>query len=398
VEGEAEVIIEWNQILQSNLPGSAGVFSFRYYAMMHIAMFDAINSIERDYERYHVQVPAGPTASAEAAAAQAAHDVLVALLPTATATFDAALKSRLAKIHWWRAAQGAAVGKKVAQAVLDWRTGDGFEQPDPPYLPPPIPGVWQGTPPGQVAAGVRFANVEPFGLLTATQYLPDPPPLLNSSEYATDFEQVKLLGSSTSASRTADQTLVAKLFAGPPSYSPNPFALWSNIARDLARSRHLSLIKTARLFALINAASNDGLQTAHTSKFVYGLWRPVTAINRADEDHNDATAPEPGWAPLLGTPPYPSHASNLTCIAASAARSLARTFRTDAIPFTVTWTGTGGVANETRSYASFSQLAEEAGLSRVYGGIHFLFELTESHESCKKVADYLFENYMRPKH
>jgi hypothetical protein len=238
--------------------------------------------------------------------------------------------------------------------------------------------------------------MEPFGLVTRTQYLPDPPPFLDSLEYATDFEGAKEIGSIGSATRSSEQTLLALLIAGS-GYSPGPFALWSNVAREVARSRHLSLIKTARLFALVNASMNDGLQTSHSSKFVYNLWRPVTAIQRADEDLNDQTTADPVWTPLLGTPPYPSHSSNVACIGASAARSLARIFRTDRFPFMVTWAGTSGNPDVTRSYRTFSQLAEEASLSRVYGGIHFAFELNASHESCMKVADYLFDNYMQQK-
>lgn len=394
---DPEVIIEWNQLLQSNIPPTAGLFSFRYYAMMHIAMFDAVNSVEQDYKRYRVMVKANRAASAEAAAAQAAHDVLVALIPAAEATFDDALESRLETLPQWRAGRGVVVGKKVARAILTWRTGDGSELPNLPHQPPALPGLWQPAAAGQVAAGVGFANVEPFGLMTATQYLPDPPPFLNSPEYATDFEAVKEIGAAGSTTRTADQTLLALLIAGS-GYSPGPFALWSNVAREVARSRHLSLIQTARLFALVNASIHDSLQTSHSSKFVYNLWRPITAIQRADEDLNDQTIADPAWTPLLGTPPYPSHSSNVTCIGAGAAGSLARVFRNDAIPFNVTWTGTAGNPDVTRAYSSFSQLAREAALSRVYGGIHFAFELNASFESCTKVADYLFENYMQRKH
>lgn len=397
MKDDAEVIMEWNQLLQSNIPPTAGLFSFRYYAMMHIAMFDAVNSIERDYKRYRVKVHASHGASEEAAAAKAAHDVLVALIPSAKDTFEDALQSRLESIPRGRARQGVAVGKKVARAILNWRTNDGSEQPNSPFVPPPLPGLWQPTAPGQVAAGLNFAVMEPFGLLTPTQFLPAPPPFLDSPEYATDFEAVKEIGSAGSTLRTPDQTLLALLIAGS-GYSPGPFALWSNVASDVARSRHLSLIKTARLFALVSASMNDGLQTAHSSKFVYNLWRPVTAIQRADEDLNDQTISDPVWTPLLGTPPYPSHSSNATCIGASAAGSLARIFRTDSIPFSVTWKGAGGNPDVTRSYSSFSQLAQEAALSRVYGGIHFAFELTASYESCTKVADYLFDNYMQRKH
>jgi hypothetical protein len=397
VNDEAEVIIEWNQLLQANIPATSGLFGPRYYAILHIAMFDAVNSIERHYERYHVQVPANALASTEAAAAQAAHDVLVALIPGAQGSFDTALRTRLGTIQWWRAAQGVAIGKKVAQAILDWRTGDGSEQPNIAYLPPALPGWWQPAVPGQVAAFVQFANVEPFALPTPTLYLPDPPPLLNSAEYAANLEEVKILGSIDSGARTADQTLAAKLWGGA-GYRPSfPFPVWNNVASEVARSQYLSLSKTARLFALINVSINDGVQTSHTSKHVYGFWRPITAVRRADEDMNDQTTADPSWTPLLPTPPYPSHSSNLTCVGASAARALVRVFQTDALPFIVSWEGTGGNANVTRSYTSFSQLAEEGAVSRVHGGIHFTFELTTSHESCKKVADYVVDHYMRRK-
>ena len=393
-EHPREVIVEWNQLLNANLPGSAGVGSFRYHSMLHIAMFDAVNSIERDFVRYHAKVRASHGASPEAAAAQAAHDVLVALIPTAAPAFDAALANRLKKIQPARAAQGVAVGKKVALAILDWRTNDGSQLMNPEYKPPALPGLWQGTPDTQTAAFVHFAEIEPFALLTPTQYLPDPPPLLNSEEYARDFNDVKEIGAVNSATRTMEQTLTARMMAGS-GYTPGPFALWSHVARDVARARNLSLVGTARLFAMVSVAMNDAIQTSHVSKYVYGLWRPITAIRRADEDENPATTPDPNWTPLLGTPPYPSHASNLTCIGRGAAQALARVIGTDAVPFSVTWTGTGGNENVTRTYSGFAQLAEQAALSRVHGGIHFLFEITTAHESCTKVADYLADHYMR---
>ena len=138
---------------------------------------------------------------------------------------------------------------------------------------------------------------------------------------------MRLLGSATSTVRTAEQTETARLFASVGN-STSHFAAWNNVARDVARQAHWSLIDTARLFVLLNVSMHDGVQTSHTSKFIYGLWRPVTAIRRADEDLNAATTPDPTWTPLLATPPYPSHSSNQTCVGASAARSLARAFGT----------------------------------------------------------------------
>jgi hypothetical protein len=386
------VIIEWNQLLQANMPATApNPLIPRYYAMMHIAMFDAVNAIERQYTPYHARLHAHPGASAEAAAAQAARDVLTTLIPAAQGTFDAALQARLANIPSWRRAAGVAIGQRTASAIIGWRANDGTAAPSPAWSLPPFPGLWQPT----SAAGAQlahFGGFEPFALLTATQYLPAPPPPLTSDRYASDFNEVRLLGSATSTERTAEQTQTARLFASIGN-STSHFAAWNNVARDVALQSRWSLVDTARLFALLNASVFDGVQTAHTSKFIYGLWRPVTAIRRADEDLNAATVADPTWTPLLSTPAYPSHASNQACVGASAAQSLARAFGKDDIAFSVTWIGTGGNANVTRHYARFSELAEQQGRSRVYGGIHFDFELGASHESCAQVADYVADNY-----
>jgi len=394
----AEVVIEWNQILQTTIP-TAGPLAPRYYAMLHIAMFDAVNSIDRTYTPYRARVRANRGASAEAAAAQAAHDVLAFLIPGATPTFDAALATQLESIPSWRAAQGVIVGRKVAKRIIAWRQNDGEVNPTPPaYVLPPLPGLWQPTPPAFAAASFpHFRDVEPFALLTATQYLPDPPPTLTSDEYAADFDEVKRIGALDSAERTAEQTQTARLFASIGNSTVH-FAMWNDIAGNFARSQYWSLVDTARLFALLNASIHDGVQTSHASKFVYGLWRPVTAIQRADEDLNPQTAADTAWSPLLTTPPYPSHAANQACIGASAARALVRAFDSDAMPFTVTWIGTPGNPDVTRSYGSFSQLADEQARSRVYGGIHFTFEVNASGESCVQVADYVADNYMLPRH
>lgn len=388
-------IDEWNQLLQTHIPSTAGLMTPRYYSMLHIAMFDAANAIERRYSPYVSRPRGHSAASTEAAVAQAAHDVLVALIPTpsAHAAFKAALDARLANLQPWRAAAGVAIGQQSARNVLDWRANDGSASPAPAWTLPMFPGLWQPT----SAQGAQLSNMgefEPFGLLTATQYLPSAPPTLTSARYAADLEEVRLLGSATSTVRTAEQTQTARLFASVGNSTVH-FAMWNNVARDVARQAEWSLIDTARLMALLNVSIHDGLQTSHTAKFVYGLWRPVTAIRRADEDLNPATAADAAWTPLLTTPAYPSHPSNMTCVGTSAAQSLARAFGGDEVPFTVTWVGATGNPDVTRSYHAFSELALQQARSRVYGGIHFDFELTASQESCVKVADYIHDNYMR---
>jgi hypothetical protein len=390
------VVSEWNALLQANIPSNAGIMTPRYYSMLHVAMFDAANAIEREYTPYHVKIAGAYSASAEAAAAQAAHDVLVALIPGAQATFDSALAARLSRLQPWRAHFGTALGRKVALRILAWRNNDGSTAP-PPYVLPAIAGLWQPTPPSMAAAqGTHFGEMTPFALPSPTLYFPDRPPTLTSEEYAADFDEVKRLGSASSTERLPDQTLLARLFA-PVGYRTQHWAIWNNVARDVARDRSWSLVETARLFALVNTSIHDGLQTSHSAKLVYGLWRPITAIRQASDDLNPLTAADVAWTPLITTPPYPSHPSNQTCVGVSAARALANAVGSDSVTFSATWLGNTGVADVTHNYSSFLQLARDQARSRVFAGIHFTFELTAAEEVCTKVADYVAANYALPR-
>jgi hypothetical protein len=166
------------------------------------------------------------------------------------------------------------------------------------------------------------------------------------------------------------------------------------VTADVAEERDLSLVDTARLFALVNVSIHDGLQTSFTSKFVYGLWRPVTAIQRADEDLNDATIADPSWLPLLVSPPYPTYAGNAACLSKAGARALELALGANDIPISFTWPGTPGT---TREFASFSELADVIAKSRIWGGIHFQFDSDASQLACAKVAEYVFANFMRPR-
>jgi hypothetical protein len=362
--------------------------------MLHIAMFDAINSIERSYRPYRLKVHASRGACPEIAAAQAARDVLTAQFPDAQPTYDAALRARIARVSPGEAAQAVRVGKAVAAAVLKWRQDDGWTVAPPAYVLPPFPGAYQST----ATVGFRqFQYLKPFALITNTQYLPPPPPTLVSADYAEDFEEVKQVGSLASAVRTPEQTQLAQAFASVTSRTAH-WALWNHVARDTARSAGLSLIETARAYALLNVSIHDGLQTSHTSKFIYGFWRPVTAIQRADDDMNDLTTADPSWKSLLGTPTYPSHAGNQACVGASAARALALIHGTDQIAFTAKWLGSENNPDVSRNYASFTQMAQDQADSRIHGGIHFRFENEASQEACPKVAEWVFKNFMRPKY
>jgi len=390
------VVIQWNQILQTlfgNPPGP----QLRALPMMHIAMFDAINSIEEVYTPYRVLVQASHGASAEAAAATAARDVLAALYPAQQATFDKALATQLARIPPGLAGQGMAVGRQAALAVLEWRQSDGWPAaitPDPTYVLPPFPGLWQPAPANSPATFTFFSQVVPFALLTSTQFLPLAPPTLTSARYVADFNEVKLLGSVTSVARTPEQTLMAQVFAGV-NTTIGFFHVWNIVAGDVAQSQGLSLIDTARLFVLVNVGLHDGLQTSFTSKFVYGLWRPITAIQRADEDLNPETDPDPTWTPLLGTPPYPTYAGNAACLSAAAARALQLALGRDDVPFSITWARTMGLPPVTRDFTGFWQLAEQQARSRIYGGIHFQFDSDASQAACAKVSEFTDSHFMR---
>jgi hypothetical protein len=390
------IVIQWNQILQTLFTPAPGP-QLRALPMLHIAMFDAINSIEDVYTPYRVHIKGSRGASAEAAAAQAARDVLAALYPAQQTTFDAALASQLASVPPGLARQGRAIGRQAAQAVLQWRTGDGWPTviaPDPTYVLPPFPGLWQPTPPANSFATFTFyPNVVPFAMLTSTQFLPPPPPTLTSARYALDFNEVKLLGSATSVVRTPEETLMAQVFASV-NTTIGFFHVWNGVAGTVAQQQGLSLLDTARMFVLVNVGLHDGLQTSFTSKFVYGLWRPITAIQRADEDLNPDTAPDPTWTPLLTTPPYPTYAGNVACLSAAAARALQLALGRDDVPFSITWSRTMGLPSVTRDFTGFWQLADQQARSRIHGGIHFQFDSDASQAACVKVPEFTEANYM----
>jgi hypothetical protein len=224
---------------------------------------------------------------------------------------------------------------------------------------------------------------------------------MTSERYAADLNEVKLIGKSDSATRTAEQTAIARLWAGIATTgsgtATNFMSIWNNIATDVARERRLSLSETARVFALMNVSVHDGLHTAQASKFVYGLWRPVTAIREAGSDLNAATDPDPGWLPLLTTPPYPAYAGNMASIGMSAARALELAFATNDIPVTATWRQSAGLPDVSHRFDGFRQAAMEQSESRIYGGIHYRFDQVAGHQIGSSVADFVFANYMKPR-
>ncbi|HET7202970.1 MAG TPA: vanadium-dependent haloperoxidase [Steroidobacteraceae bacterium] len=393
------VVLEWNEVLRGWPAVSPGVLpqaiggplQGRTYAMVHIAMFDAANSIARAYTPFHVSVAASSGASLEAAAAQAAHDVMTGLFGQ-QASFDATLSARLATIAPGRRSQGIAVGQAVAARVLAWRADDGSADVGPVYAPPLVAGQWQPTVPGANATLTQTPDATPFAIVSTTQFLPPRHPEINSTHYAADFNEVKEVGAVDSATRTPYQTETALLWAGTPTLtSTNLFHVWNGVMRDtvMMPTQQLSLLEAARSFALMNASMYDGILTSMTGKLVYGLWRQWDAIRRAADDLNPATDPDPTWSPLLATPPYPTYPGNMACLGAAAARSLQLVADTDTADLSVTWRGVPPYADFTREYDGYWQLAQEEADSRIYGGIHFRFDNVASQAQCAKVAEWV---------
>jgi hypothetical protein len=397
--GSPTVIYQWNQILQDTIPGGGGAGAPRFYALAHIAMFDAVNAIERDFEPYRVHLQEVVNGSAQTAAAQAAHDVLVALNPGASAAYDALLQQQLADATGFER-QGAQVGARVAAEILAWRQHDGWiVSPFPPYAEPLLPGRWQPTAPNFPAP--TFTHVQraaPLAMTASTQFLPVRPPILTSAAYAADLNEVQAIGKSDSASRTPEQTAIARLWASIAASgtgsATHAFAIWNNIARDLSQERQMTLVETARLYALMNVSIHDALQTTLVSKFVYGVWRPVTAIRQADTDLNAATNADVSWLPLLTTPPYPSYAGNMATIGASAARALQLVLGTNDVEVKATWKQSGGQPDVTHTFSTLWDAAQEQSESRIYGGIHYRFDQVAGQTAGKAVAEYVFGNFM----
>jgi hypothetical protein len=402
----ADVIIEWNTLLQQYFSGQPFPL-VRGYAMVHVAMADAVVVIEGKYHPFGTRVRAPSFASAEAAAAQAGHDVFYALVatPAARVAADRALDARLARIPPGARHAGVQVGKKVAAHLIAARQEDGYASanPQPPLLgPSTLPGIWQPTVSGPYQYSA-LGEARPFGLQSATQFLPSPVPQLESTVYAEDVNEVRRVGRAAGGpvapERTEAQTRFAQLFAAAPGTiyfnATNPIRLWSNVTRDLSRRHRLSLAGTSRAFALTMVSLHDSLLTAHASKIVYRLWRPESAIAHADIDNNPATEAEPGWTPLVTTPPYPAYASNMTCLGAGGARMLANILGSDDQAFTAVWYAADNSVVWAEPYTSLWKLGDDEANSRIWAGIHFRFDIDASQVSCPEVADYIFDNYMR---
>jgi membrane-associated phospholipid phosphatase len=292
----------------------------------------------------------------------------VSLYPSRRATFDKLLESQWVSVEKNALEiEGLALGEKAAATILDGRSNDGSSA-TVPYIPSSEPGKWRRTPPYfRPPEFPHWARVKPFAMESARQFRPSGPSPLSSAPWISDFNSTKQLGGKNSPARTADQTQAAKFWSDF-SYTCTPPGHWNEIASGVATKRNLSFMGTARLFAMLNVAMADAAIACWDAKYAYNHVRPVTAIRAAEAGARSETIADPAWEPLLHTPAHPEYPSGHSAFSGAAAAILAQFFETDEIAFEI---GSDSLPGVTRSFRSFTQAAEEIGMSRIYGGIHY---------------------------
>jgi hypothetical protein len=388
---DADEVTDWNQILLEAMitpPTVAAFNTFRPAAIVHAAVFDAVNGIEHRYAPVHVTDSAPPGASRRAAAVQAAYASLIKLFPAQASTFDQARAVSLNAIASGPAAEhsvsierGIEWGQAVADAIWAWRSSDGSGKVLPPYVGGLAPGQWQPTPPAFAPGSApQIAQETPWVIASPSQFRPAGPPALTSSEYAAVFNETKSGGSISSASRTSDQTLYAEFWQ-----SASPVILWDPVATSLATDRHLTLEQNARLFALLNISQADAIIGCWDAKYTYSSWRPVTAIEMADSDGNPDTAPDVSWTPLIVTPSHPEYPSAHSCASGAAAQILSHYFGRNTA-FSMSSALMPGVM---RYFPNFSAAMEEVKNARIFGGIHFRTACNDGQILGEEVGQYV---------
>lgn len=391
----ADVVTEWNEVtlvaIRTDL--TAPPRASRFLAMVHVAIYDAVNGIYNTHRSYLADPPAPAGASVEAAVVAAAHTVLIAAFPAQMATFDAAREASLSSIANGTAKDtGVEWGENVGAAILAARANDGATLVVA-YTPGTEPGEWQPTPPALAPPALpQWGHVIPFGLASGSQFRGEGPPAVNSAEYTAAFNDVKELGAATGSSRTDEQSEIASFWVNGPGTATPP-GHWNSIAQEIAQQEGNSLAENARLFALLNIALADAAIVSWDNKYAYSDWRPVTAIRAADSDGNDQTQADPTWSSFIPTPPFPDYTSGHSTFSGAAAVVLAEFFGTDNISFD---TSSDAQPDIIRSYDSFSEAANESGRSRIYGGIHWEFSNQDGLSSGRAIGETISDNLLKP--
>jgi hypothetical protein len=385
------VITDWDDkavavvVPMANLGGTNPYMAQRMMAMVHAAMFDAVNSIEVHYRPYVAHLPADPTASREAAAAAAAAAILATIDGKTAGEIMAALTNYLAPIVDGPAkANGIKLGEAVAAKVLEARKSDGSDAPDA-YRPRTTPGVYVPT---AITISSMWPNMKPFAIANPSQFRPGPPIALASKEWATDYNEIKDYGEQKSARRTAEQTTAARFWlVGPPmAYHP--------LTRQLVSAKQMSVVESARFMALTAIAINDAIIAVLDAKYHYNFWRPITAIRNGDLDGNSATERDATWQPIANTPMHPEYPCS-HCIQSGAVAGVAKTILgIEDIPEVVMTSPTApGVV---RRWTNMRTFTEEVANARLWAGFHFRSSTRVGTEMGYRLGEYVAENVMQP--
>jgi membrane-associated phospholipid phosphatase len=384
--GSGQLVVDWNQelIAIAGSPGAqpATVHPTRSFAILQAAEYDAVTSITGQDPPYLFSVPASRDARPDAAADQAAHDVLTALYPSMKTGLDSMLFGELAVIPDSQGKRdGIRVGAAVADRLIKLRSLDGSAAPPPPFVPGTQPGDYRPTPPNFPApVFTNWGSITPFVLRSGQQFRPAPHPPVTSAAYAAALNEVKSLGQDSSTTRTADQTAAAKFWASAPIWNT-----WNEVAQNLAVRRHASLERTATVFANLDFALADATIGLYDAKYHYQVWRPVTAIRLGDTIGNPGITGDPNWTPLAVTAADPSYPGAHSTISQAAATVLAA-FYGDRQPLAITLGGT------TRTFGSFQAAANEAGLSRIFAGQHTRIDHEAGQRLGAQVAGFVLDH------
>ena len=381
----ADVVLDWNNIMVATVSGQNPFAQARFAAITQLAVFEAVNAVTGQYTPYLGTISAPPGSSVEAAAIASAHMVLRNYFPGASATLDAARANSLASIPDGLAKlNGIAVGQAAAAALIAARAYDGSAPPQF-YTPASSdPGQWQPTPACPAAGGIllQWRNVTPFAVQSSSQFRSDPPPSLSGPQYATSYNEVKLVGDLNSTARPPHLSDVATFYS-----LVSAVAVWNPVAGQLAIEQGSSLAENARTLALINMAMSDALVTVMETKYYYTRWRPETAIRDGALDGNPRTEPDPAFKPFIVTPCFPSYPSAHGSASYSAREILARIFGSRPHSITLSNPADPGVVLQ---YNNLTAITDDIDDARVYGGIHFRYDQEAGGDQGSAIGKYIY--------
>ena len=381
----SDVIMDWNAkadtiAIEKQVPNAPNA---RGQAMLHVAMFEAVNAIDKRYAPYKLNLVADRTASKEAAAASAAHDVLLVLYPDQKSDLDATLAASLSGIAETEAkSQGIELGKKAAAEIIALRANDGSNTPES-YRPTTAPGVYVPT---ATPIESTSSKITPWAMSSASQFRPPPPPALTSETWTRDLNEIREIGSNASTRRTAEQTAMARFwfFTGPRTYNP--------IVRQVAVAKQMDVVDCARLYALTSMAGIDAFIAVFDGKYAYNLWRPVTAIRNADLTSNPATPREASWQPLGTTPMHPEYPCAHCIVASAVSTVLQQAGSNDVAEVTL---ASPTAAGATRKWTRLQDYSDEVSNARIYAGFHYRFSTETGKDMGRKIGELTVATQLR---